>query len=255
MISYFANPDRFRKLAKWMTPVLGTLALVLILPAWFLALFIVPMDYQQGDAFRIMYVHVPAVMMASVAYAVLAGASFVSFVWRHSLADTAARAAAPIGAIITFLGLATGAMWGKPMWGTYWVWDARLTSTLVMFFLFLGYMGLRNAIRDENASARIGAIAAMIGAINLPIIKYSVDWWSSLHQPASLFRTGGASIDGSMLHPLIMVIFGYGCLFGWLLLQKMLTELDQRQTAALAIRQRGRTGSQASPQKEVTPHA
>lgn len=238
-----------------MTPILGFGAFLLIIPSWYMGLFVVPMDYQQGDAFRIMYVHVPAVTVASAAYAFLAAASFISFVWRHSLADTAARAAAPIGAAITFLGLVTGSLWGKPMWGTYWVWDARLTSTLIMLFLFLGYMALRGAIRDENASARIGAILAMVGAINLPIIKFSVDWWSGLHQSASLLRAGGPGIDNSMLPALLMGIGGYMCLFGWLVLLRMLTELDERRTKTLLQKASGRSASIASKQTKVNPDA
>ncbi|VAW01410.1 Cytochrome c-type biogenesis protein CcmC, putative heme lyase for CcmE [hydrothermal vent metagenome] len=255
MLSYFANPVRFQALCKVLVPLLGVAALLLIVPAWIMGLFVVPIDYQQGEAFRIIYVHVPAVMLASIAYGFLAAASFVSFVWRHSLADSAAKAAAPVGAAITFLGLVTGALWGKPMWGAYWVWDARLTSTLVMLFLFIGYMAIRSAIRDENASARIGAITAMAGAINLPIIKFSVDWWSSLHQPASLLRAGGSGIDGSMLPPLLMVIAGYICLFGWLVLLKMLTEIDQRRTQKLRQQNSNRTGSTASAQTTDNPDA
>jgi len=253
MFSYFANPIRFQKLCRVLVPVLGISAAVLILPAWWMGLFLVPSDYQQGDTFRIIYVHVPAVTVASLAYAFLAGASFVSFVWRHSLADSAARAAAPIGAALTFLGLFTGALWGKPMWGAYWVWDARLTSTLIMLFLFLGYLAIRGAIRDEIASARIGAITAMIGAINLPIIKFSVDWWSSLHQPASLFRTGGPAIDASMSIPLYMAMAGYASLFGWLVLQQMLSELDERRAFAIMQRAAGRIASKASTQSKGNP--
>jgi len=255
MLSFFANPIRFQSLAKWLVPIFGITAFGLIVSAWILGLFVVPIDYQQGETFRIIYVHVPAVTVASLAYAFLASASFVSFVWRHSLADSAAKAAAPIGAALPFLGLATGALWGKPMWGAYWVWDARLTSTLVMFFLFVGYMAIRGAIRDETTRARIAAITAMIGALNLPIIKFSVDWWSSLHQPASLLRAGGPGIDSSMLYPVLMAIVGYGCLFGWLVLLKMLTELDQRRSLTLMRRAAGRIGSSASVQTTEDPNA
>ncbi len=255
MFSYFANPVRFQNLCRILVPVLGIGALLLIVPAWAMGLFFVPPDYQQGDTFRIIYVHVPAVIVASLAYAFLAGASFVSFVWRHSLADTAAKAAAPVGAALTFLGLFTGALWGKPMWGAYWVWDARLTSTLIMLFLFLGYIAIRSAIRDEVASTRIAAITAMIGAINLPIIKFSVDWWSSLHQPASLLRAGGPAIDASMSWPLYMSIAGYACLFGWLVLQQMQSELDERRAYALVQRASGRVASKASAQSKGNPDA
>jgi heme exporter protein C len=254
MLSYFANPIRFQALSKWIAPILAIGAALLIIPSWAMGLFIVPADYQQGDTFRIMYVHVPAVFAASGAYAFLAIASFFSFVWRHSLADTAARVAAPIGAAFTFLGLFTGALWGKPMWGAYWVWDARLTSTLVMLFLFLGYMAIRAAIRDENVSARIGAIAAMAGAINLPIVKYSVEWWSSLHQSASI-RLSGSEIDSSMSITLFAGIIGYFCLLGWLIINNMLSELDIRRTKALAIRSSDHPPSTASKQSTENPDA
>lgn len=233
MLSYFANPEHFEKLARILSPILGSLALILIPTGLIWGLFIAPPDYQQADAARIMYVHVPAAWLASFAYAFMAGASFVSFVWRHTLADIAAKAAAPLGASFTFLALATGSLWGKPMWGTYWVWDARLTSMLVLLFLYLGYMTLRSTIADETRAARLAAIAAMVGAINLPIIKFSVDWWSSLHQTSSVFRAGGSAIAPSMLWPLLISALGYTVFFGWLVLVRMRTEMQVRQTLRL----------------------
>ncbi len=239
MFSYFANPERFQNLAKWLVPPLGVLGLLGIAVGYIGGLFMVPVDYQQGEAVRMMYVHVPAAWLASFAYAFMAMASLISFVWRHNLADAAAKAAAPLGAAFTFLALLTGALWGKPMWGAYWVWDARLTSMLVMFFLYLGYMAVRTIVPDEMRAARLAAITAMVGAINLPIIKFSVDWWSSLHQSASVFRAGGSAIDGSMLWPLLIGALGYTAVFGWLVLVQMQTELDQRKTARLQRRMAG----------------
>lgn len=255
MLSYFANPVRFQKLARWLIPITFALGLPLMLWAWVDGLFLAPVDKVQGEGYRIIYVHVPAVWTALFSYAALAGASFVSFVWRHTLADMAARAIAPIGATFTALGLATGALWGKPMWGAYWVWDARLTSTLVLFFLFLGYMAIRGTIREETQSARIGALVAMAGVINLPIIKFSVEWWSSLHQPASILKPGGPAIAGPMLEPLLAGIFGYMFIFGWLVLLRMIADIDIQRANALFTRSRGRTVSRATAQSKENPDA
>lgn len=243
MFSFFANPERFQNLAKWLVPPLAVLAIIGIFGGLGAGLFLAPADYQQGNAARMMYVHVPSAWLASFSYGVLAIASFISFVWRHNLADSAARAAAPLGVGFTVLALFTGAMWGKPIWGAYWVWDARLTAMLVQLFLFLGYMAVRSIMPDDARAARISAIVAMVGAINLPIIKFSVDWWSTLHQPASLLRAGGASIDRAMLWPLLTVIIGYTALFGWLVLVQMQTELDRRKIARL---QRAKAGARVS---------
>lgn len=255
MFSYFANPVRFQKLARWLIPIMAIIGLPLVLWGWTDGLFLAPVDRTQGEGYRIIYVHVPAVWIALASYAALAGASFVSFVWRHTLADMAAKAIAPIGATFTALGLATGALWGKPMWGAYWVWDARLTSTLVLFFLFLGYMAIRGTIREDAQSARIGALVAMAGAINLPIIKFSVQWWSSLHQPASILKPGGPAIAGPMLEPLLAGIVGYMFVFGWLVLLRMMADIDRQRAHALFARSSTRKASRASAQTQENPDA
>ena len=191
-----------------MQPWLTWPALVITAAGLLGGLFISPADYQQGDAVRIMYVHVPAAWLASSGYAALAAASFVSIVWRHPLADLAAAEIGPVGAAVTALCLATGSLWGKPMWGTWWVWDARLTSVLVLFFLYVGHMMLVRAFDDPERGYRAGAILALIGAVDLPIIKYSVNWWNTLHQPASITLTGAPTISGSLLWPLALSTLG-----------------------------------------------
>lgn len=252
MFSYFANPERFLKLAKWLVPPLCVLGLAGMLIGLGAGLFVAPPDYQQGDAARIMYVHVPAAWLGMFAYAFLAFASLINFVWRHNLADAAAKAAAPIGAAFTFLALLTGSLWGKPMWGAYWVWDARLTSMLVMLFMYLGYMAVRSIVPDEARAARLAAIIAMVGAINLPIIKFSVEWWSSLHQTSSVFRAGGPAIEFSMLWPLLVAALGYTAFFGWLVLLQMLTELDRHKIARLQRRLAGgRISRPDAPQRRL----
>src|SRR3712207_5846294 len=182
-----------------------------------------------------MFVHVPAAWMGLFAYAVLGGASFVGLVWRHALADAAAKAAAPLGAGFTFLALVTGALWGRPMWGTWWVWDARLTSVLVLFLLYLGYLALHAAIEDEQKAARAAAVLALVGMINLPIVKFSVDWWNTLHQPASVFRMGGPTIHPSMLYPLLVTALAFTLVGTALHLAGMRTEILRRRVRMLTI--------------------
>jgi heme exporter protein C len=216
-----ANPERFENLARRLQPALAVLAFLLGGVGLWLGLAASPDDYQQGDTVRIMYVHVPAAWMALFCYSAMAFSSAAGFVFKHPLADVAARATAPIGAVFTALALITGSLWGKPMWGTYWAWDARLTSVLVLFFLYLGYIAIWEAIEDKTRAARIAAIVAIVGFINVPIIKFSVDWWNSLHQPASVFRPDGPTIDGSMLTPLLLMGGAYTFAFGALLLASM----------------------------------
>ena len=204
----FANPGRFLRLAARVQPFLTWPALLITAAGLLGGLFLSPADYQQGDAVRIMYIHVPAAWLASSGYAALAAASFVSIVWRHPLADLAAVEIGPVGAAVTALCLATGSLWGKPMWGTWWVWDARLTSVLVLFFLYVGHMMLVRAFDDPERGYRAGAILALIGAVDLPIIKYSVEWWNTLHQPASITLTGAPTIAGSLLWPLALSTLG-----------------------------------------------
>jgi heme exporter protein C len=232
-----ANPNRFMQWSGKLLPWCAAATALLIGVGTWLALFVAPPDYQQGEAVRIMYVHVPSAWMATFVYAVMAASSGVALVWRHPLADIAAREAAPLGAGFTFLCLASGSLWGKPMWGTWWVWDARLTSVLVLFFLYLGYIALVNAFDEPTRGARAGAILALVGVVNLPIIKFSVDWWNTLHQPASVFRLGGPTIAPSMLWPLLVMALGFTLLFVTLLLLRMRSALIAAKLRALRIQQ------------------
>ena len=217
----FANPARFLRLADAILPWCAGATLILLVAGLYLGLFVAPADYQQCESVRIMYVHVPAAWMAMFVYACLALASAVALIWRHPLADLAAQAASPIGACFTFIALVTGSLWGKPMWGTWWVWDARLTSVLVLFFLYLGHIALAHGFDDPTRGARASAILALVGFVNVPIIKFSVDWWSTLHQPASVLRLGGPTIDGSMLRPLLLMGAAFTLLFVCLLLVRI----------------------------------
>ena len=227
----FANPRVFKRLSAAILPWAGLSTLGLFAIGLWLALVRSPADYQQSDTVRIMYVHVPAAWMAMFVYANLAIASAVALVWRHPLAEVAARAMAPVGACFTALCLITGSLWGKPMWGTWWVWDARLTSVLVLFFLYLGYIALANAFDDETRGTRAAAILALVGVVNLPIIKFSVDWWNTLHQPASVAKLGGPSIHPSMLTPLLVMAAAYTAYFVTILLWRIDTALAERRLA------------------------
>ncbi|HXY98824.1 MAG TPA: heme ABC transporter permease [Stellaceae bacterium] len=247
----FANPARFMRLSSALLPWCGAAAAAFIAIGLYLALFVAPPDYQQGEAVRIMYVHVPAAWMASLVYALMALASAVALIWRHPLADIAALSAAPLGAGFTLLCLATGSLWGERMWGTWWVWDARLTSVLVLFFLYLGYLALVNAFDEPGRGARAGAILALVGIVNLPIIKFSVDWWNTLHQPASVFRLGGPTIDASMLWPLLVMALGFTLLFATLLMIRMRTALIEAKIRALMLSEIERHGA-AAPRGAVT---
>jgi len=221
----FANPGRFVRLADAVLPWCATLTVLALGGGLYLSLFASPADYQQGESVRIMYVHVPAAWMALFVYTVIAGASASALIWRHPLADLVARASAPVGAGFTFLALVTGSLWGKPMWGTWWVWDARLTSVLVLFFLYLGHIALSNAFDDQSRGNRAAAVLALVGFINVPIIKFSVDWWSTLHQPASVMRLGGPTIDASMLWPLLIMAVGFTLYYLSLLLLRVKSEV------------------------------
>ena len=237
-LTFLSNPARFMAVSRWLAPVLGigaALALLIGLTLGFRA----PDDYQQGATVRIMFVHVPAAIMGMMVYACLAGASFFGLVFRHSLADAAAKAAAPIGAAFTALALITGSLWGRPMWGTWWVWDARLTSELILFLLYLGYLALHAALEDETKAARAAAILALVGVINLPIIHFSVVWWNSLHQGESIFTPGGPKLAAVYLWPLGLMSLGYALLFGALWLVRTRTEVFKRRASALALRAAG----------------
>ncbi len=232
-ITDYANPEKFERLARPLTPVLAGLAALLAALGLYFALFNSPADYQQGESVRIMYVHVPAAWMALFCYTAMAAASAAGFIWKHPLADVAAKATAPIGAVFTALALITGSLWGKPMWGTWWAWDARLTSVLILFFLYLGYIAIWEAIEDKTRAARIAAIVAIVGFVNVPIIRFSVDWWNSLHQPASVIRADGPSIHSSMLTPLLLMGAAYMAAYAAMLLASMRTELSARRLARL----------------------
>ena len=221
MIQQYANPARFNRLASRLMPWFAWPAGLLILGGLYFALIASPADYQQGETVRIMYIHVPSAWMALFVYSSMAIASAVGLIWKHPLAHLSAEAAAPIGACFTFVCLFTGSLWGKPMWGTWWVWDARLTSVLVLFFLYLGYIALNSAFDDPSRGERSAAILALIGFINVPIIKFSVDWWNTLHQPASVVKMSGPAIHASMLVPLLMMAVGFTLFFFVVLLIRM----------------------------------
>jgi len=229
----YANPAIFMRLSGVLLPwVSGAAAIALTAGLWLG--FHVPPDYQQGMTVTIMFVHVPAAIVAETAYGLIAVASLFSLVWRHPLADTAARAAAPLGAVFTALGLITGSLWGRPMWGAYWVWDARLTSFLLLFFLYLGYIALWNAIEDEVRAARAAAILALVGAVNLPIIKFSVDWWNTLHQGESILS---GQIAPVFLWPLLTMALGYMLLFAALWMVRVRTGIVDRRAKSLMQRE------------------
>jgi heme exporter protein C len=240
MIQRFANPGRFLALANAVLPWAWAATLLLFAVGLTLALYASPADYQQGETVRIMYVHVPAAWMALMVYSLMALASAIAIIFRHPLADVAAKTAAPIGAAFCFLALLTGSLWGKPMWGTWWVWDARLTSMFVLFLLYLGYMAVWRTIEEPHRAAMIARIVALVGFVNVPIVKFSVDWWQSLHQPASVFRIGGPSIDPSMLAPLLVMGLAYLALFVTLHLTAMRAEIAARRIRALKLVEIGR---------------
>jgi heme exporter protein C len=230
-----ANPTRFLAFSARLQPWLAALAAILVAIGLYLALFVAPADYQQGDSVRIMYVHVPAAILAMGVYVLMAVAALGALVWRHPLADVAAKCAAPLGAAFTLIGLITGSIWGKPMWGTWWVWDARLTSFLVLFIMYLGLLALWRAFDDPARAGRIAAVLVLVGSVNIPIIKFSVDWWNTLHQPASILRVGGPSIYPSMLYPLLVMLAAFAALFATLLLASMRAEIYRRRIRAAEI--------------------
>ena len=225
-----ANPTRFMGLSAKVLPWASAIAAVLIALGFYLAFFDSPADYQQGETVRIMYIHVPCAWLSMMIYSVIAVSSFGLLVFRHPLADVSAKAAAPLGAAFTFLALLTGSLWGKPMWGTYWVWDARLTSVLILFFLYLGLIALRAALDDESAAAKLTAVLALVGVTILPIIKFSVNWWNTLHQPSTDFT---ATVDPSMRWPLLVMALGFTALFFAMHLKAMRNEVMRRRVKAM----------------------
>lgn len=225
----YANPVMFMRLSGAVLPFVAAAAVIALAAGLYLG-FTAPPDYQQGRTVLILFIHVPAATMAMSAYGAVAACSLLSLVWRHPLSDTAARAAAPFGAVFTALGLVTGSLWGKPMWGTYWVWDARLTSFLLLLFLYLGYMALWNAIEDEIKAARAAAVLALVGAVNIPIIKFSVEWWNTLHQGESIMS---GSLAPVFLWPLLTMMAAYMLLFVTLWLMRIRTMIVERRARAL----------------------
>lgn len=205
----FANPARFLRIANFIFPFAVLIALTSLMAGLWFSLVASPADYQQGQTVRLMYIHVPAAWMGLFCYVAMAVFSAMALIWKHPLADLLGRATAPVGAAFTFICLVTGSLWGKPMWGTWWVWDARLTSMLLLLFLYLGYMALMDAFDNPERGRKAAAILALVGVVNVPIIKWSVDWWNTLHQPASVVKMDGPSIDPSMLIPLLLMAVGF----------------------------------------------
>jgi heme exporter protein C len=231
-----ANPSRFLAFADRVLPWLAA-ATVLAFAFGVSQLYGAPDDYQQGATVKIMFIHVPAAWLGIFAWVLMSIAALGTLVWRHPLADVAAKAAAPIGAAFTLMCLVTGSLWGRPMWGTYWVWDARLTSVLVLFLMYLGVIALWRTIDDPTRGARIVAVLTLVGAVNIPIIKFSVDWWNTLHQPASVLRLGGSTIHPTILVPLIAMIVAFTLLFLTLHLAAMRNEIVRRRLRTMLLMQ------------------
>jgi len=244
MILDLANPTRFMQLAGRVLPWLSGAAALLLAVGLYLAWFEAPADYQQGETVRIMFLHVPAAWLALFFYMVMSASALGSLVWRHPLADVSQKAAAPIGASFTLICLLTGSLWGKPMWGTYWVWDARLTSVLVLFLMYCGVLALWRTIEDPSRAARAVSILTLVGALNVPIVKFSVDWWNTLHQPASVFRLDGPTIHPSMLYPLLIMAVGFTLLGLALHMAGMMTEILRRRVRTLTILEAERLDTQ-----------
>jgi heme exporter protein C len=232
-----ANPSRFLALVERLLPWLVVATLFTFAVGLFQTFFVAPDDYQQGATVKIMFIHVPSAWLSMFCWSLMSLAALGTLVWRHPLADVAAKVAAPIGAAFTFLCLMTGSLWGRPMWGTYWVWDARLTSVLVLFLMYLGLIALWRTVDDPSRAGRAAAILTLVGAINLPIIKFSVDWWNTLHQPASVFRLDGPTIDPSILVPLAWMAVAFTLLFITLHLAAMRNEILRRRVRTLRLMQ------------------
>ncbi|MBT9370653.1 heme ABC transporter permease [Rhizobium sp. CSW-27] len=240
--SDLANPTRFLAIAERVLPWLAGLCCLLFALGLTLA-FTTEGDYQQGDTVRIMYVHVPAAWLSMMCYSVMALSALGTLVWRHPLADVSHKAAAPLGAAFTLVALVTGSLWGKPMWGTWWVWDARLTSVFILFLMYLGLIALNRAMDDPSRAARVSAVLILVGFVNIPIIKFSVDWWNTLHQPASVIRMGGPTIDPEFLRPLVVMALAFTLLFFTLHIMAIRNEIWRRRVATqrrMAARLAGR---------------
>ena len=234
-----ANPARFLRIARPLTPVLVAAGLLLVAGGCYAGLALTPADYLQGDTVRILYVHVPAAWLAMAGWSSIAIASLAQLVWRHPLAGVAARAVALPGAVFTAICLATGSIWGRPTWGSWWEWDGRMTSMLVLLFLYIGYLALAGSNSERGSVSRATAIYGLVGAINLPVIRYSVTWWNSLHQPASITVTGGSTIAPELLWPLALTTLGFSLLFGGIVAMRMRTLLATAKLEARLARLAG----------------
>jgi heme exporter protein C len=232
-----ASPAYFYKIAGYLIPWAAISTVIFMLVGVVGGLVYAPADYQQGDGFRIIYVHVPSAWMSMFVYMVMAVNSAIFLIWHIKLADIVARSSAVIGASFTFLALVTGSIWGKPMWGTWWIWDARLTSELLLLFLYLGYIGLRSAIDDRRVAGRAAGILALVGAINIPVIHYSVVWWNTLHQPASVSKFDNPSIELSMLIPLLSMALAFKLFYVFILLINSRTELLEQEKRSQWVRE------------------
>ncbi len=236
-LDYLANPARFMRFSAALLPWAAALTVVLLAAGLYMGLVRAPADYQQGESVRIIYVHVPSAWMALFCYSIMALAGAVGLIWKHPLADLVAKSTAPIGTSFTVLALVTGSLWGKPMWGTWWVWDARLTSVLILLFLYLGYMALMRAFDNPERGMKAASILALVGFVNVPIIKFSVDWWSTLHQPASVIRPGGPTIHASILWPLILMALAFTAYYVWVLLLRVRGEIIANKIRVIRLKQ------------------
>ena len=234
-LASLANPGAFLGLSRKVLPWLHAATLSLFAVGLYTAFFVAPADYQQGETVRIMFIHVPSAWLSLGIYTLMAISALGTLVWRHPLADVAVKAAAPIGAVFALICLVTGSIWGRSTWGTWWVWDARLTSMFVLFLMYAGIIALSQAIEEPTRAGRAVAILVLVGFVNIPIVKFSVDWWNTLHQPASVFRTGGSTIDPSILWPLFIMAGAFACLFAILHILAMRAELARRRVRTLTI--------------------
>ena len=232
-----ASPRYFFAFSRAVTPWLGGLTLLLLVTGLVWGLFVAPIDYQQKESYRIIYVHVPAAWMSMFIYMVMAVSAGIGLIWRIKLADIVAASSAPIGASFTLLALVTGSLWGKPMWGSWWVWDGRLTSELILLFLYLGFMALLTAIEDRRNAARAAAILALVGVVNVPIIHFSVEWWSTLHQPATITKFDKPSMDSSMLWPLLVSALGFQLYYFTVMLVRARAEVLERERNSNWVRE------------------
>ncbi|EFI50040.1 MAG: heme ABC transporter permease [Bradyrhizobiaceae bacterium] len=235
-LARLANPSRFMAFTARVLPWLA-IATALLLALGLYQSWTAPDDYQQGATVKIMFIHVPNAWLSMFVWMVMSVSALGTLVWKHPLADVAAKAAAPIGASFTFLALATGSLWGRPMWGTYWQWDARLTSVLILFLMYLSLIALWRAVEDPTRAARAAAVLTLVGAINIPIIKFSVEWWNTLHQGESVFRMGGPTLDRAFLIPLFTMAIAFTLLFITLHLAAMRNEILRRRVRTLQMMQ------------------